>query len=147
MSFTTELLKGIARLLSDSGIGEWSEDPQHVYTGALPAIILKRVPADPDTVIVLSAYGDTDHEYLPMGDVSVQVRARGPRNSPTGPDDILDAVFDLLHNARYVPLVSGAPPVSRIHRKSSVPMGVDGNNRWESADNYKVACARPTTNR
>ncbi|PRA13357.1 hypothetical protein CQ010_01540 [Arthrobacter sp. MYb211] len=147
MSFTVELLKGIARMLADNSIGEWSDDPQFVYTGALPAITLKRVPADPDVAIVLSAYGGPDHEYLPMGDVNVQIRVRGARNAPTGPEETLDAIFDLLHNARYVALVPGIAPVSRIHRKSTVPMGVDGNNRWEVADNYKVFASHPTQNR
>lgn len=147
MSWSQDLLKGIARMIADSGIGEYSDASDFVFTGSKPGIVIKRVPASPDQVIVLSTYGGNDHEYLPQGDISVQIRVRGARNDPDGPDGILDAIFDLLHNARYVPLIPGQPPVSSIHRKTTMPMGVDANNRWEEAHNYHVFGHRPSTNR
>lgn len=147
MSWSNDLLKGIARLLADNGIGEYSDDPGFVFSGMKPGISLKRMPSSPDQMITLSVYGSNDHEYLPQGDVSVQVRVRGARNDHDDPETILDAIFDLMHNARYIELIPGQPPISRIHRKSSVPMGVDANNRWETADNYKVFGYRPSTHR
>ena len=132
-AFTTLMIEGLAQLLHENNLGEYPPD-DGPFTGVAPAIMLKKMPQLPDEIIALNPYGNNDG-ILRMGTISVQIRARGTAD-PMRCEDILDPIFDLLHDARYLALVPGYPAFSLVTRKSTTSMGVDGNGRWERADNY-----------
>lgn len=141
----SDVLKGFARILDDNGLGRYIDeeaDPLAVFGPHDTAIILKNVPSDPDQVIVLNAYGSNDDAVFAMGSLMVQVRVRG-----AACDDLADAIFDLMHGARYVRLVPGEPAVSHILRQSSLQIGEDGNGRQERTDNYEIFGANRTLHR
>lgn len=143
MSTTTDLLEGIARQLHTAGIGVYN--PDGIYTPDQVGIVLKVVPAAPDRVIVLNAYtpGNADNPDQPLSTTAVQIRARGRANKPLDTDATLDAVNTLLQGQeqyRY-----GTVQALSVSRASSVPMGQDGNKRFEHADNYYVDVELPAT--
>ena len=143
MSTTSELLEGIAWQLHAAGVGVYR--PDGVYTASDVGIVLKVVPASPDRVIVLNAYtpGNADHPDQPLSTTAVQIRARGRANKPLDTDETLDAVNVLLQGQeqyRY-----GTVQAISVSRFSSVPMGQDGNKRFEHADNYTVDVELPPT--
>ncbi|KRE79947.1 minor capsid protein [Arthrobacter sp. Soil763] len=143
MSATTDLLEGIARQLHTAGIGVYN--PDGVYTPEQVGIVLKVVPASPDRVIVLNVYtpGAADNPDQPLSTTAVQVRTRGRANKPFDTDETLDAVNTLLQGQeqyRY-----GTVQALAVTRTSSVPLGQDGNKRFEHADNYYVDVELPPT--
>jgi hypothetical protein len=143
VSTTTDLLEGIARQLQTAGIGVYNETG--VYTADQIGIVLKVVPATPDRVIVLNSYtaGNSDNPDQPLSTTAVQIRARGRANKPLDTDETLDAVNTLLQGQdqyRY-----GTVQALAVSRFSSVPMGQDGNKRFEHADNYYIDVELPPT--
>lgn len=149
MNWTSELVRGLARLLQDSGIGKYIEedDDESVFTQTDTAVVLKTLPPSPDRVIALNTYSPVDDLVLPHGSIMVQFRFRGRRGDVNDVDDLGDAVFDLLHGARYLDLIPGQPAISRAARKSSLQIGADGNGRMERTDNYELFGARMTGRR
>jgi hypothetical protein len=143
--FTTLLLEGVARMLDDNGIARYipEEDTTSVYLPDDRAVTLKNVLAAPARLITLGTYTPTDDEVLAVGMVQVQFRFRAPG---TENDDMADAVFDLFHGARYLPLVAGKPAISSVSRVSSIPLGEDTNGWAERSDNYKMSFSRRTSN-
>lgn len=145
MSFTRDLLVGLAQMLDDHGAGTWR--PTGAYQpGDLTPIVYGSVPASPDRVITLRAY-DVDHDPTLSDSVQgLQVRTRSPRADPLAMDDDADAVFDVLHGLDHVELSTGVLIVLG-ERRSSTPMGRDKNEREERSDNYYLTVHRPGPNR
>lgn len=142
MSFTGDLLEGLAQHIATAGIATYR--PAGAYVAGETAIAFAGMPPDPDRVIVVSAYAVTDDATLSDSVVGVQVRCRG-LTDPRDVELLADAVFGLLHGAHSVQL--GAVHVVQALRNSSAPLGQDDNNRWEHTDNYYLTVHRPSTNR
>lgn len=149
MNWTSDLVRGLARHLQANGIGRYIEDDdlESVFASTDTALVAKTLPPSPDRVIALNTYSPTDDPVLPNGSIMVQVRFRGRRGDVYDVDDLGDAVFDLLHGARYLDLIPGQPAISRVHRQSSLQIGEDGNGRMERTDNYELFGSRMTGRR
>lgn len=143
MSFTTDLLAGVAQYLEDGAVGTWKATGTYVLADPNP-IVIAAVPASPDRVITLTAYSVDDDEQLADSTQGLQVRCRGT-SDPRTASDLDDAVFDRLHAAG--PLTLGGVPVVGIRRVSSAPLGPDGNGRHEISSNYYITVARPSQHR
>jgi hypothetical protein len=142
MSFTTDLLQGLAQYLAAAGIGTYR--PTGAYLPSETAIAFDAMPPDPDRAIVLSDYPVSDDPSLSDSVVGIQIRTRG-LSDPLDVKSISDAVFALLHGANWVNF--GTVRVVEILRNSGIPMGRDENLRWERSDNYYATVNRPSTNR
>lgn len=146
MSWTYDLLDGLAKYLQENGQGRYiREDDDSVFVSDDTAIILKEMPPGPDRAIVLNAYSPTDDPVQGMGSIMVQCRFRGNQNDVMDADALGDNVFNLLQGARYLDLIPGSPSFSRVRRQSSVDLGADKTGRWERTDNYEFFGARTTT--
>lgn len=141
MAAARDLLTGIAQMIGTSGIGVYN--PSGVYAATDTGIIFKNMPAKPDRAIVLTAVPLTDMTMIPVGKMLVQVRTRGLPNNPLDVDDLGDAVFDLLHGVTNTTM--GSTHIIQCLRNSSVPMGVDGNQRWERVDHFYIDMDYPGT--
>lgn len=138
MSWTSDLLIGLAEHLAAQGVGSWS--PSGVYTSGQTGIFIAVMPPAPDKAIVLTDYdpngGNTSGDVAPR----VQVRCRGLRNDPFSAIDLASAVRDAIDGLAHVTF--GSVEVSGINHISGVPLGVDGNDRHERSDNYDIQARR-----
>lgn len=143
MSFTGNLLNGMAQLLATGGAGTYRSDGT-AYLPGETAIVLGAMPQTPDRAIVLSDYPVTDDPSLSDSVIGLQVRTRGG----TDPHDvkaIAGAVFDLLHGATAYQ--AGTVHVVQSLRQGGGPLGRDDSNRWEHSENYYLTVHRPSTHR
>lgn len=111
-------------------------------TGASTPVVLAYVPGEPDAVLTVTVVPMGDHPTLPLGQVLVQVRARGRRGRPLDAADLLDAVFDVLHGWA---VEGDGWAVIQCLRQNRAPLGTDSNDRAEAADHYEVAVDYPAT--
>ena len=149
MSWSTDLLYGLAEHLDAAGAADWRPPPATYsapYSG--PAVFFRRLPDSPDAALALSVYvsapgiGDADTT------VGVQLLWRGGTD-PTSVDGYSDAAWELLHEASG--LVLGQPGhrvyTTRIWRQSTAALSTDPSGRWLRSDNYYVIASRPTIHR
>lgn len=144
MSWTSDLLIGLAEHLAAQGVGSWN--PAGIYTAGQAGIYIAAMPPgdedgpDLDRAIVLTDYdpngGNTSGDVMPR----VQVRCRGLRNDPFSAIDLAAAVRAELEGLSHV--TWGQVEVSGINHISGVPLGVDGNDRHERSDNYDIQARR-----
>lgn len=143
MSFTNDLLAGLAVLLADEAGATWR--PTGVYpAGSAWPIFLTVVPAAPDEMIALTAYPVEDNPTVSDVVVGVQLRARGSRD-PRPVQDRLDAAYTVLHGRAGT--VIGGITVPLIWRQSGAYLGTDGNGRHEHSHNYYLHANRPSVHR
>lgn len=145
MSNTGDLLSGLAGDLVAAGVGVTASSTPFASTDT--AIVYSRMPQAPDRVVVLSAYKvGGDSPAYPSGQVNVQVRTRGNPNDPGDADTLDDAVYDVIQGLKD--RLYGGVHVTQALVKSSLPLGQDGNNRYERSTNYVLDVDLPaTTNR
>jgi hypothetical protein len=143
MTFTSELLVGLAGHLEVNGVGTYRGDGS-AYLAGETAIVFAELPQTPDRAIALSTYPVTDDPSLSDSVVGVQIRCRGLAD-PNDVNGLADGVFDLLHGATAFTV--GTVRVVEAFRNSGVPLGQDQNRRWETSENYYLTVHRPSTNR
>jgi hypothetical protein len=141
MSYTVDLLDGLARLLHNAGVGIYR--PDGVYDQAETAITIATAPPAPDRAIVLAAYPVTDSAALTDTITGVQVRTRAGAD-PRGVDQLDDEVFEVLHGSG--PHLFGAVRVQLIYRASGAPIGADLAGRMERSANYYARAHRAHPN-
>ncbi|MEU6441348.1 minor capsid protein [Streptomyces sp. NPDC047046] len=138
MSFTADVVAGLAALLDTAGVGTYR--PDGVYEAGETAITDAVMPSAPDRAICLTVYGVTADAQLTDTTLAVQVRTRA------GPDPrecaaLDDAVFDALHAAG--PLSFGAARITLVTRTSAAVLGADATGRHERTSNYQLRGHRP----
>lgn len=143
MSFTGDLLGGLAAYLDTAGAGTYRSDGS-AYVASETAIVFAEMPQTPDRAIVLSDYPVTDDPSLSDSVVGMQIRCRGG-SDPHDVKAIADAVFTVLHGKTAFD--AGTVHVVQALRRSGVPLGRDDSNRWEHSDNYYLTVHRPSANR
>lgn len=144
MSWTSDVIVGIAEHLHAEGAGTWN--PNGVYTAGQTGIYIAVMPPGAttnsswDKAIVLTDY-DPDGGTT-GGDTAMrlQVRCRGLRNDPLSALAIKDAVRAALEGLDAVQF--GTVTVSGINHLNGTPMGIDGNQRHERSDNYQILARR-----
>lgn len=143
-NYQRNLAEGVAQWLEDESVGTWK--PAGIYTASETGIILRTLPSSPDRVIVLSTYAVADDPSLSDSVTGLQVITRWGGADPRLTDDLTDLVFDALHGAHGIDLVSGIRVVQALHR-SGTSLGQDTNLRWRTASNYYLTCHRSSPNR
>ncbi|MFF4672287.1 minor capsid protein [Streptomyces sp. NPDC001279] len=141
MSYTTDLVEGLAELLDEQGIGTYGR-PDEPYPSEGTAIVIGFMPAVPDSVLCLTPYpvedtGGTD------AITAVQVRMRAGRD-PREVYALADTVCDLLHGREHFRL--RGLPVALMWRQSEGQLGLDSTGRMEMSANYYARTTRPGPN-
>ncbi|WP_440100024.1 minor capsid protein [Streptosporangium sp. H16] len=146
MSWTRDLLTGLAELLAAAAVGDWI--PSGMYADTQTAITIGGLPAKPDEAVTLSVYGiGQAGDDVEQADSSVQVQVRmRAKSDPRVVDDLADGVFDALHGLSNVRLSTGVL-VLLVRRTIVAPLGRDSSGRWERADSYDLMVHRPSPNR
>ena len=142
MSFTSDLLEGVAQRLADNGAGVYL--PTGAYGPGDVAIVFRVLPQDPDRAIALSTY-DFGHDLTqPDSLIGLQLRIRGTTD-PLSDGEIDDVCFDVLHGLWAVDL-GGVIAVS-AWRQSGASLGPDESGRFVRTSNYHLQMHRPSPNR
>ena len=146
MSQTADLLDGLAAALDSAGVGTY--DPTRTWTAADTATAIvagsRVVPQCPDRVVVLADYPVRDDPFpTSSGVLGVQLRFRGAPNDLASLLDARDTAYRYLQGLMGV--TWGGTHVAVVVRNSSLPLGVDANQRDEHADNYYLTVDYPVT--
>lgn len=136
MSWTTDLIDGMARHLAAAGVGVYRDSG--VYEAEEVAITDTALPLV-DRAVVLTAYDTQDSDRVPDVTVMVQVRCRG-RQDPRECAALDDAVYEALHG--LLTQHWGAATVLLIRRDSAAVLGPDSQGRHERTSNYIVRALR-----
>ena len=137
----TDLLTGLAQWLHDQGLATYR--PSGGYQSGETAVVFGPLPDDPDRCIGLTVYAATDEANVPLSHLRVQLMFRGNPNDSLDPGEIAGPVFNAFNGTSG--LVFGTAYVNQAQRVSRVPLGVDGNQRSERADNYALDVDFPAT--
>ncbi|MEU1674092.1 minor capsid protein [Streptomyces roseifaciens] len=141
MTYTVDLLDGLARHLHDAGLGVYR--PDSPYAEGETAITIAATPPAPDRVICLSAYPVTSSAALTDTTTGIQVRTRAGLD-PREVDALDDRVFNVLHGSG--PYTWGEARVQLIYRASAAPIGADSTGRAERSSNYYARAHRRAPN-
>ena len=145
MGFTVNLLTGIAELLDAENVGRWiPQGSGQTFTATDTAIAIDSLGASPDKGIALTLY-DVEHTGGTDSVQGLQCRVRGNPKDRTAAKDILDRLFDTLHDLEAVTI--GGVPVVRVWWQSGANLGPDSLNRPEHTANYYIQLTRTGTNR
>jgi len=149
VSWTTDLLIGLAEHLETAGIVDWRPPPATYsapYAG--PAVFFRQLPDAPDAAVALSVYAAPAGDGTADVTVGVQLLWRGGTD-PTVVDGYSDAAWELLHEAGPLTLGQDGHRVhlARIWRQSTADLQTDPSGRWLRSDNYYVIASRPTIHR
>ncbi|MGW9385407.1 minor capsid protein [Streptomyces globisporus] len=139
MSYTADVVEGLAELLAEHGLGTYGP-PDEPYPTEGTAIVLGVMPAQPDRVLCLTPYPITDTGG-PEAITAVQVRMRAGRD-PRAVYDLADDVFGVLDGREHYRLREVS--VSLSWRQSEASLGLDGSNRMELTANYYFRTLRRT---
>ena len=145
MTFSENVVAGVAQLLADAGVVTWSGLTGQVADSSTPAAVTMQLPETPDRVVVLTptvAVTPADLEGEPDDVLGLQTLARGAPDDRLGPSRILDAVYDELHRRSGVTLSTGVH-LSRSLRTSGTSLGEDTNRRSQAVATYQMIFTRP----
>ena len=145
MTFSEDVVTGVAQLLATAGVVTWSGLTGHVADSSTPAAVTMQLPETPDRVVVLTptvAVTPADLEGEPDDVRGLQVLARGAPDDRMEPSRILDAVYDELHRRSGVTLSTGVY-LSRSLRTSGTSLGEDDNRRSQAVATYQMIFTRP----
>lgn len=137
MSYTADLVEGLAELLAEQGLGTYGP-PDEPYPTTGTAIVLGVMPTLPDRVLCLTPYPVEDTGG-PEAITAVQVRMRAGRD-PRAAYTLADGVFSALHGREHFRLRS--VPVAVMWRASEASLGLDANGRMELTANYYARTSR-----
>lgn len=140
MGFTVNLITGIGELLGTAGVGKWGGP----FVTTDTAIVIDSLGSTPDKGIALTLY-DVEHTALTDSVMGLQCRVRGRPNNRTDAKDILDALFDTLHDLKNTEI--GGVPIVRAWWQSGANLGPDTANRPEHTANYYLQITRTGTRR
>jgi hypothetical protein len=142
----TDLLVGIAQLLHDAGVVNWTGVAGVAATaGGLPACTLRQLPSDPVFVVTLFEYAVTANARLTDLVQGVNFRIR----SDAGPGRaslVSNQIFLALHAIGRRTLSTGLG-ITDLQRQSEAQLGPDGNGRHERSVNYYALLNQPSTSR
>jgi len=142
MTWTPDLLDGMAQALATAGIGTYAAG--HYTSATACGITIGTTADEPVKAIALFAYSPLDDFILADVMQPVQLRIRGTLDA-TSVDTIGDAIFDLWHGTTG--LIFNSVHTVSIARNSVLPLGRDERERWMASHNYYVRANRPTASR
>jgi len=139
VSYTNDLLNGLAELLASEGVGVWR--PDDVIEAGEVGLFRGVVPDEPDTAIGITDYPVEDDDTT-NAITAVQFRMRAGRD-PNVIGDLADSVFNLLHNRRQYRV--GDLYIALSWRQSQAWIGQDAQGRMELTSNYYFRTVRSGT--
>lgn len=142
MSFTTDLLTGLAQYLDDAGTGV----TYRTATPYLPdetGVFFGLFPTSPDRCVTLTAYATSDEPKIALSKIRVEVAIRGEVNNSLDVDSIGDAIFNALQGMEHRQF--GTAHVVQALRVISAAAGVDDNKRSQRSDSYAFDVNVPAT--
>jgi len=142
VSFTSDLLRGLAQYLNDQGVGVVYK-PSGGYLSTDTAVFFKALPTTPNRCVAISVYGSSDEAKIALSRLRVQFWFRGDPDNSLDVDDLGDAVFQAMQGLEHQTF--GTAHVVQALRVSSVQLGIDGSKRSERTDNYALDVNVPTT--
>ncbi|NKR32278.1 hypothetical protein GS504_15630 [Rhodococcus hoagii] len=138
MSLTRRrILDALARHIAATGLARYN--PDGIYSAStVPAIFVGQMPPTPDAALLLNIYNDSRDRDPDRAnpDIWVQLRGRTPGRDPRTTDDLLDALFDVLDNARHY-VMPGGVRVAVSQREVTATADPDENGRYTRPDSYK----------
>lgn len=140
MSNDVDVMLGLAQYGQTAGIWVYNAGG---YDAGDTGAFFKKMPDTPDRCVVITAYTMANLPDGPLDQMNVQLRFRGLPDNDTDVDQLGGAAFDLLHGLKNVTF--GGVHVIQMLQKSSIPMGIDQNQRWERSDNYTLDVDVPAT--
>jgi hypothetical protein len=136
VSFTVELVTGLAELLAELNVGTWSTTGS--YAANATGIVVGRLPLSPVAVVGLTPYAIPGGSWL-VNTTGVQIRLRAADNRAVL--DLQDAVFAALQYRGLTNL--GGHTITDMWRNSSAPIGSMGSQDLpELADSYYLITDR-----
>jgi hypothetical protein len=144
-SWTNRLLAGLAQHLD--GIGFWTyRAPGDPYQqGDVRPIFTGAIQPDPDEALGMDVYDNDADPALSDVTVLAQLWHRGPRYDQDAVRASVDMAFELLHGQGGFELAG--IPIVMITQKSCLPVGADGNGRYQASQNFRIRAIRPTPGR
>jgi hypothetical protein len=142
MSFTSDLLTGLAQYLADAGIGV-TYRTSTPYLATETGVVFGLYPTSPDRCIALTAYAATDEPKVALSRIRVEFALRGAVNDSLDVHDLGDAIFNALQGAED--LTFGTARVVQALRVISASGGVDANKRSMRSDSYSIDVDTPLT--
>jgi len=142
MSFTADLVTGLAQHLAAAGIG-LTYNPTAPYLPGQTGIFLGLFPTSPDRCVALTAYASTDQPKIALSRVRVEVAMRGAANNSLDVHELGDAVFNTLQGLEHQQW--GSAHVVQALRVISASGGVDDNKRSIRSDSYSFDVNIPAT--
>lgn len=135
MSWTDDLVAGVAQRLDDQNLGTWDPGGSagSIYEGAIPPNVSQGIGLTP--------YNLTNQRTALTGEVTqpIQVYLRGSRSWVAATADGIYTAFNGLRNIEI-----GGVHCALISLYSDAPMGVDDHGRYERAINYDFWAMRVT---
>jgi hypothetical protein len=136
MSYTTDLLTGLATDLNAEGLA--------TYTGGSGGtVFFKQLPTAPNRAVALTAYGSEDEAAENLSTIRVQFMFRGNANAASDVDEFADAVFMWLQGLQG--RTYGSVYLAHALRISTIQLGIDESKRSMRSDNYSLTCNLPST--
>ena len=132
---SSQVVAALSQFLEDNGKARY--EPTGAYpTGTAPAVFMGRLPATPDSVVLINVYdwqrGRDDHNP----DVYVQLRYRTAGKDPRTTENQADSVDALLHDRTEYVMPGGV----RVLLSRATLRGLiepDDNGRYERADSFR----------
>ncbi len=142
MSGVRDLYDGFCTFAATADVS-YAWNPNGRYSSGVVGFFTAFMPATPDRAFALFATPMGDSVTQPIGQVRFQLQARGERNNPLDPEDLLDPVFKVLQGATAIP--SGDYRITQVYRTNRVELGTDDNVRRTVADVYYADVDYPPT--
>lgn len=136
MTYTNDLLNGIAALLDAEGVGVWR--PDDVIGPGEVGLFRGVMPDEPDVAIAINDY-PVDDDDTTNAITAMQFRMRAGRD-PNALADLADAVFNSLHQRRQYRV--GDLYIALSWRQSQAWIGQDAQGRMELTSNYYFRTVR-----
>lgn len=138
MGYTSDLVVGLAEMLTLNNLGVYRTSPP--YTATETGIVLSSMPDAPDFAICLTEY-PVDDDVTTDTVTGVQIRMRAGAD-PVALMDLRDGVRELLHNRRGYWLRGVFVAVS--WRQSEALLGQDAHGRDDRTSNFYFRTTRPS---
>jgi hypothetical protein len=139
VTYTNDLLNGIAALLAAEGVGVWR--PDDVIEPGEVGLFRGVLPDEPDVAIALNDYPVADDDTT-NAITAIQFRMRAGRD-PNVIANLADAVFNRLHQRRQYRV--GDLYIALSWRQSQAWIGQDAQGRMELTSNFYFRTVRSGT--
>jgi hypothetical protein len=137
------LVDGLGQYLDDQDLITWNAASAAATNG-----FAEQLPQTPDIAVAITTYGGPEADSkLGYDEPSVQVMVRGTTDPRVG-RDLAARIYSQLHGLGQLQLPDGTWLVSCVGVQSGpVPLGVDGNNRYRFALNFRTEIRAVTAHR